>query len=76
MLDRRSPERWRSSSAWSSPPLALVFAFGVAALGVAVSAIAVLASLAFAASPFLFVGWLVWLLLAPGRAARCRDVAA
>ena len=54
--------------------LAMVFAFGAAALGIVVAMVAVLASLAIVASPFLFVGWLIWLIVRP--AARPQAAAA
>jgi hypothetical protein len=47
--------------------LAVVFGFGVAVLGVVVALVAVLASLALVASPLLFIGWLLWLLVRPAR---------
>ncbi|MDQ2736859.1 MAG: hypothetical protein ABI330_18675 [Caldimonas sp.] len=49
--------------------LAVVFAFALAALGVVVALVAVLASLALVASPFLFIGWLIWLLVRPATRA-------
>jgi hypothetical protein len=45
--------------------LAVLFALAMAAFGVAAALIAVLASLALVASPFLFIGWLIWMLVRP-----------